>query len=319
MTLRRRHLLALAAAAATPLAFAQAYPERPIKLIVAFAAGSATDIMARAYAEKLKEGLGQPIVVENRPGAAGAIGAELAAKSPADGYTLLLNTSAMAISPWVSRPAFDFQKDLVPIARAADTPYVLTVDARLPIRSLDELIAHARSQPGKLACATYGIASPPHLALELLKASAGVDIVHVPYRTFAQALPDLMSGQLQCSIDVPTSPAPHVRAGKLRALAHTGAAPMEAYPTAQPFGQRYPQATVVGWQAIFAPAGTPPAIVARLRTEWAKVLASPDITQKIRDAGFQPSGLAMEPFTAEIAADHAKFGRIIKERNIRLE
>lgn len=296
------------------------YPDRPVRLIVAFAPGGAPDIMARAYAEKLKEQLGQPVVVENRPGATGAIGADAVAKAPADGYTLLLNSSAMVINPWVVKQPFDFQKDLVPVLRTAQTPYVLTVSAKLPVQSLDELVAYAKKHPGKLSCATYGVASPPHLALELFKAAAGLHIVHVPYRTFTQALPDLASGQLGCSIDPPTVPAAHVTKGTIRALAHTGEGVMEAFPGAEPFGKRFPSATVVGWQAVFAPAGTPAPVLRRLRTEWTKAITSPEVQQKIRSAGFLPGGDAsVEAFTRSIAADHEKFGRIIRDQNIRLE
>lgn len=306
-------LAVLGAQAQTP------YPDRPIKLIVAFAPGGAPDIMARAYAEKLKEQLGQPIVVDNKPGATGAIGADLVAKATADGYTLLLNSSAMVINPWVVKQPFDFQKDLVPVIRTAETPYLITISPKLSIRNLDEFIAHATQNPGRLLCGTYGVASPPHLALELLKKEAGIDVVHVPYKTFGQALPDLMSGQLSCSIDPPTVPMQHVRAGKLRAIAHTGSVPMEAAPQVDAIGKRFPIAAVTGWQAIFAPAATPAPVLAKLRAEWQKAIASPDIAQKIRDAGFQPGGDSVEAFTRSFNADYDKFGRVIKDNNIRLE
>ncbi len=295
------------------------YPDRPVKLIVAFAPGGAPDVMARAYAEKLKELLGQPVIIDNKPGATGAIGADAVAKAPADGYTLLLNSSAMVINPWVVKQPFDFQKDLAPVVRTADTPYLLTVGPSLPIRNLDEFIAHAKKNPGKLLCGTYGIASPPHLALELLKKEAGIDVVHVPYKTFAQALPDLLSGQLSCSIDPPTIPMQQVRAGRIRAVAHTGTGVMEAAPQVDAIGKRYPVAAVVGWQAIFAPAATPAPILARLRADWQKVIGTPTITQKIRDAGFQPGAETVEAFARSIAADYEKFGRLIKDNNIRLE
>jgi tripartite-type tricarboxylate transporter receptor subunit TctC len=184
------------------------YPERPIKLVIAFAAGGAPDIMGRAYADRLREQLGQPVIVDNKPGATGAIGADAVAKAPGDGYTLLLNSSAMVINPWVVKQPFDFQRDLVPVIRTAETPYLMTINPTLPIRNLEEFVAYAKKNPGKLMCGTYGIASPPHLALELLKKEAGIDVVHIPYKTFAQALPDLLSGELACSIDPPTVPAP---------------------------------------------------------------------------------------------------------------
>lgn len=301
-------------------ALAQAsFPDRPLRLIVAFAPGGAPDMMARAYAEKLKAQLGQPVIVDNRPGATGAIGADAVAKAQPDGYTLLLNSSAMVINPWVVRQPFDFQKDLAPVVRTAETPYIMTINPALPIRSLDEFVGYARKNPGKLMCATYGIASPPHLSLELLKKEAGIDVVHVPYKTFSQALPDLVSGQISCSIDPPTVPAPHVRAGRIRAIAHTGSGRMDMFPDVDAIGSRYPVAAVVGWQAIFAPSGTPPPVLARLRSEWQKVITSPEVAQKIRDAGFQPGGDAIDAFIRSIASDYDKFGRVIRDNNIRLE
>lgn len=309
-------LLALAAT----LAGAQGtYPDRPVRLIVSFAPGSAPDIMARAYAEKLKEGLGQPIVVDNRPGATGAIGADAVSKAPADGYTLLLNSSAMVINPWVVKQPFDFQKDLTPVIRTAFTPYVMTVSAKLPIHTLDEFISYAKKYPGKLSCASYGVASPPHLAFELFKVAAGIDVVHVPYKTFAQALPDLISGDVSCSFDVPTPLGAHIASGRIRAIAHTGESATDGFPSAEAFGKRFPTAVVVGWQAIFAPAATPAPVLQRLRDEWQKAIANPDVQQKIRAAGFLPGGDALEAFARSISADHDKFGRIIKHNNIRLE
>jgi tripartite-type tricarboxylate transporter receptor subunit TctC len=311
---------AVAAVASLACAHAQTpYPDRPIKLIVAFSPGGAPDIMARAYAEKLKEQLGQPVIVDNRPGATGAIGADLVAKAPSDGYTLLLNSSAMVINPWVVKQPFDFQKDLAPVVRTADSVYLLTISPKLPIQTLDEFIAYAKKNPGKLQCGTYGIASPPHLALELFKKEAGVDIQHVPYKTFGQALPDLLSGQLSCSLDPPTVPLQQVRAGRIRAVAHTGPGTLEAWPQAEGWGKRYPAAAVIGWQAIFAPAATPAPVLAKLRTEWQKAIASPEIAQKIREAGFQPAAEGLDAFNRAIATDYEKFGRVIKENNIRLE
>ena len=162
--------------------------------------------------------------------------------------------------------------------------------------------------------------SPPHLALELFKHAAGVNILHVPYKTFSQSLPDLMSGQLGCSIDLPTLVAAHVKSGQLRAIAHTGTGSMSMYPGVEPFGKRFPGATVVGWQGIFAPSSTPKPVVERLRADWAKVLANPELQQKIRDAGFQSSSSpSVDVFAKEIATDYEKFGKVIKATGIKLE
>lgn len=295
------------------------YPDRPIKLVVAFAPGGAPDVMARSYGEKLKQQMGQAIVVDNKPGATGAIGAEFVVNAPADGYTLLLNSSALTINPWVKKQNFDFRRDLAPVARTADTPYLLTVNPQLPIHNLTEFIEYAKKNPGKMMCATYGVASPPHLALELLKKEAGIDVIHVPYKTFGQALPDLLSGQIGCSIDPPTAPAAQVSAGRIRAIAHTGDHTMEAFPKVDAIGKRYPVATVVGWQAIFAPAATPPAVLSKLRYEWQRALSSPALQKTIRDAGFEPSRGTVDDFAKAINTDYEKFGRIVKDNNIQLD
>lgn len=318
--MRFHSLIALVGLMAVGVAHAQGvYPDRPIKLIVAFAAGSATDIMARAYAEQLGKQVGQPVLVDNRPGATGAIGAEAVAKAPADGYTLLLNSSAIVINPLVKKQTFDYRKDFAVVARPADTPYLVTVNPKFPIHNLNEFIDYARKNPGKLMCATYGVASPPHLALELLKKEAGIDVIHVPYKTFGQALPDLVSGQLSCSIDPPTVPAKHAASGSIRAVAQTGNAPMPTFPSVDPIGKRFPVATVVGWQVVYAPAATPAPILSKLRSEWSQALASPAVQKAIRDAGFEPSKGTLDDFKKEIEADHEKFGRVIKDNDIRLD
>lgn len=313
-------LIALAGVHAATTTQAQApYPSRPIKLVVAYAAGGAPDTMSRAYVEKFKEFVEQPVIVENRPGATGSIGADYVAKAPADGYTLLVNSSALVVNPWVMKPAFDIRKDLVPVVRTAVTPYLMTISPHVPAKNFDEFIAYTKNNPGKVACGTYGIASPPHLHLEMLKKAAGIEILHVPYKTYMQALAGLMSGQVQCSIDPPTIPIPHVQAGKIRAIAHTGEGVMPLFKDITAIGKRYPGTGVVGWQAIFAPAGTPVPILAKLRADWQKVILDPKIGEKIRAFGFEPGGDSIDVFAQEILDDYDKYGRIIKDNNIRLQ
>lgn len=316
---RLRRLALLLGAALIPALAAAQFPDRTVRLVVPYAAGGAADLLARSYADKLKEQIGQTVVVENRPGATGSIGTDAVVKAPADGYTLVLNSSAVVINPWLFKQPFDVLTDLTPVARTAETPYVVFVGADLPVQNLDEFIAYARDNPGKLACSTYGNGSPTHLALELLKKSAGLDILHIPYKTFAQALPDLFSGQLGCSFDLPTVAAPFVQSGKLRAIAHTGVGPMTMYPQAEPIGKRYPSATVIGWQAVFARSSTPAPVIERLRTEWDKVVSSPDVQQRIRESGYMKSSGTISDFEKELTSDHEKFGKVIKETGIRLE
>jgi tripartite-type tricarboxylate transporter receptor subunit TctC len=321
-TMKRRkslsYLLAATAMLAPALAAAE-YPDRPVRLVVAAGAGTTADMLARSYADKLKNQLGQPIVVDNKPGANTAIGADAVAKAPGDGYTIGLTSSALVINPWIGKQPFNFAKDLTPVARTGETPYIVTVSAQLPIQNLDEFVAYAKKNPGKLGCGTYGVGSPPHLALELLKQAAGVNILHVPYKSSAQALPELLSGQLGCVVEPPPGTLAHIKTGRLRVIAHTGDRPMSTYPAAEPIGKRYPGAAVVGWQAFFAPSSSPKPVLERLRAEWAKVLASPDIEQKIRDAGFEPAKGSVDDFTKTVAADYEKFGNIIKDAGIRLE
>lgn len=295
------------------------YPERPLRLIVPFQAGGAPDTMARGYAERLGAQLKQPIVVENRPGATGAIGSENLLRSAPDGHTLLVNSSAMTIVPWVVKQSFDALDDLTAVARTADTPYVITIHPGLPIQNLDDFIEYARKHPGELSCATYGVASPPHLALELLKKAADIDILHVPYKGFAQTLPDLSTGRLSCSIDPPTALLPHIASGTIRAIAHTGSRPLQAVPQAAALGERYPETEVIGWQGIFVHAKTPAPIVERLRAEWADVLADEKVVDLIRVSGFEPAGQGVDDFVETIRADHQRFGQIIAERGIRLD
>lgn len=310
--------------AVSPAWSQSSYPDKPIRAIVAWPAGGTTDTMGRIYLDKLKDLMGQPIIVENKPGATGSIGAEAAAKSPGDGYTLLVNSSTMVINPWVMKLQYDLQKDLTPIVRTADAAYVLTVNPKLPVKNFEEFISFAKKNPGKVLCGTYGVASPPHLAMELLNKEAGIDIGHVPYRTYLQSMTDLLSGQLTCSVDPPTVVISHVQAGKVRAIAHTGSGALPGatgnlFADIEPFGKRYPGAVVTGWQGVFVPSSTPAPIVARLRTEWRKVIADPEVAAKIRSYGFDPAGDDVQAFIKAIGDDYEKFGRVIRDRNIRLD
>jgi tripartite-type tricarboxylate transporter receptor subunit TctC len=311
-------LLLMGYAALVPMVAAAQYPDRPIRFIVASGAGSSADVLSRIYAEKLKVQLGQPVVVENRPGATGAIGADAVAKAPGDGYTILLNSSALTINPWIARQPFNVLQDLSPIARTADTPYIVTVNAQT-YRDFDQFLAHAKTNPGKVQCATYGIGSPPHLALELFKRASGAHILHIPYKTSSQAIPEILSGQLDCIVEPPPGAQALIKSGRLRVIAHTGAVPSSVFADAEPIGRRYPSAAVVGWQAILAPSSTPKPVLERLRTEFAKVIDSPDVQARVREAGFQPATEPVEEFANTIRSDYEKFGKIIKDSGIKLE
>lgn len=289
-----------------------AFPERPIRLIVAFGPGGSIDVVARILAEKMRASLGQPIVVENRPGAAGNIGAQSVASSAPDGYTVLMTTSAIAISPWMSPTSLDPAKDLVAVTRIALSPYVLVVRPSLPVKSLEEFVALAKAEPGKLTCSTYGVGSPPHLALELFKQAAGIDFVHAPYRGFGQALPDLMSGLLSCAMETPANIEQHVRAGTVRPIAVTSPAALAMFPGAVPLSSVYPGVMVEGWQAIFLPAGTPQPVVERINAEFVKAVRDPEVGKRLREIGFDPVGDSSEEATAVFKRDYERFGAVIR-------
>jgi tripartite-type tricarboxylate transporter receptor subunit TctC len=318
-SLARKRLAGLFLVLAASGVTAQAvFPDRPIKLIVPFAAGGTADTAARSLAERVKATTGQAVVVDNKVGATGNIGAQAVVAAPPDGYTILFHSSAVVINPWMMKVAFDIQKDLVPITQIASTSYVMTVAANHPAQTAEDFLAIARKSPGKTSCMTYGIGSPPHLWLELLKQAAGVDILHVPYRAFGQALPDLVSGRLDCIIEPPTTVIPQVRSGTIRALVVTGAA-LEQLPGVPSISKLYPTAAVEGWQGLFAPAGTPKPVIAKLHAEFAGAVHTPEVAKRIRDAGFRPVGGTPDALGGIISEELAKFGDVIRKRNIKAE
>jgi tripartite-type tricarboxylate transporter receptor subunit TctC len=296
-----------------------AFPERSIRLIVAFPPGGSIDVVARILAEKLRASVGQPIVVENRAGAAGNIGAQSVASAAPDGYTVLMTTSAIAINPWMSPTSLDPTRDLLAVTRVALSPYVLVVRPTLPVKSLEEFVALAKAEPGKLTCSTYGVGSPPHLALELFKRAAGIDFVHAPYRGFGQALPDLMAGLLSCAMETPANIEQHVRAGTVRPIAVTSPAALEMFPGATPLVAAYPDVVVEGWQGIFVPAGTPQPIVERINAEFVKAIRDPDVVKRLREIGFDPVGDTSEQATNVFRRDYERFGTVIRELKLKAE
>ncbi|MDB5619903.1 tripartite tricarboxylate transporter substrate binding protein [Tardiphaga sp.] len=296
-----------------------AYPERPIRWVVATPPGGSLDVVARILAEKLRTSLQQTIVVENRAGAAGSIAAQSVASSAPDGYTVLMTTTAMVINAWMSPTSLDPIKDLQAVTRVALSPYVLVVGPSLPVTNLDEFIAYAKKEPGKLTCSTYGVGSPPHLALEAMKRAGELNIVHAPYRGFGQALPDLMSGLLSCSVDTPANVAQHVRAGTIKAIAVTSPKALEMFPGAMPMAERYPDVEVVGWQGVFVPANTPQPIVDKINEELVKVISEPEVIKRLRDIGFDPVGDSSASAAAIAKTDYDRYGGIIKALNLKSE
>jgi len=295
------------------------YPERPVRLVVPFVAGGSIDRVARLLAERLQNSIGQAVIVDNRTGATGNVGTQAVVTAPPDGHTLLMQTSALAISPWLSKLPFDVEADLVPVTRIARTPYALVARKSLPVDTLDAFLAYAAAHPGKLTCSSYGVGSPPHLALELIKQAAKLDIVHAPYRSFSQAVPSLVSGQVDCSIDTLTNVQPQLEAGVVRLLGVTAAEPFQLFPDAVPIAQHLPGTELEGFQLLFVAKGTPPAIVERIHAEFARALRDPEIERQLRSMGFVPVGDDPTSAAEGFKKDYERFGKLIGDRRIRAE
>lgn len=322
----RRSLPALLLAtgmALAPAAFGQAYPNKPIKIVVTFPAGGGADYVARVIAPKLSDALGQPVLVENRAGANGAIGNEFVAKSPPDGYTLLLAAAGpLTIAPNLyEKQATDPFRDFEPISRVGSSASVLVVNPAVAAHSLADLTALAKANPGRLNFGSSGNGGVPHLAGELYKRMAGVDLVHVPYKGLAPAIADLLGGQVQVLFADVGLIAPYVKAGKLRAIAITGkqrSAMLPDVPTMIEAGLPGYRAGA-SWWGLLAPAGTPSAIIARLNTEVVKVLSTPEIKSKFAAQGVEPAPTTPKQFAALIREDYDTWAKVIKEAHIKAE
>ena len=320
-SMRRRILTALPAALLLCLgaeARAQAYPVKPLRLIVADAAGGAPDQLGRALAAKLSESLGQQVVVDNRPGASGALGADIAARSPADGYTLLLTTTSIyAILPSLKRNlTYDPVRDFVPISRIASASNVLVINASLPVQSVAELVALAKSKPGVLNYASAGVGSPAHLAGEMLNLLAGIKLTHVPYKGAAPALLDVIAGSAQLIITSPISAGAHMKAGRVRALAVTGSARNPSLPELPTIAETVPGYEISQSWGIVAPAGTPAPVLKRLNDEILAVMNLPEVREQVARTGAVPAGDSAEAFQAFMAKERQRLQDVITKTGI---
>jgi len=319
---RLGRLLAAAAIALLAAAGAQAqdYPTRPIKVVIAFPAGGPTDFVGRLLADRLKDLLGQPVIIENKAGANGAIGADFVAKSAPDGYTLFLTTSgAVTITPNLRTDTpYDTLRDFAPISRVVSVNEVLAVRPDLAAKSAKDLAAMAMAKPGALAFASTGVGSPPHLALELFQAAAGVKFVHVPYRGAAPAITDLLGGQVIAMFaDAPVL-LPQIQAGKLKALAVAAAQRNPVLPDVPTLvEQGYAGMDADNWYGLLAPAKTPPAIVARLNAALRAALADADVKQKLVKTGAVPTPSTPEEFARFLRDELARWGKVIREKGIK--
>ena len=319
----RRYLAAIVAMAAglSAAAATAQYPTKPVRIIVHIPPGGAPDIAARLLAERLTETMGQPFVVENRPGSNGVIAAELTVKAPPDGHTLLLAPdSVIVINPHLyARLPYDPLRELTPVATVAANDFVLSINPALPVKTFAEFIEYARKANPPLAYASGGNGSQHHLTMEMLKKRAGIELVHVPYRGGAPATTATVSGEV-AAMFAGSSTAPQIRAGNLRALAVTGDKPSSAFPELPTIAQTYPGFSNSIWLALFAPAGTPADAVARLREETNKALAQADLREKLNRAGGLDSFVTTpDGFAALIREDYAKYKKIVAEIGIKVD
>src|SRR5215813_2069505 len=325
MKLPRRAFVRLAGgAAALPFVqrtgWAQAYPSRPVKIIVGFTPGGLADLSARMPAQVLSERLKQQFIIENRPGAATAIATEAVIRSPADGYTLLQLAASVAVNQAVNeKQSFNILADLAMVAGTITSPLILVLHPSLPVSTVPEMIAYAKENPGKIALASYGTATTSHVAGELFKMMTQTNMVHVPYRGSAPMLTDLISGQVLASMDTVTSSLPHIRTGKLRAIAVTTLKRSVFLPNVPTINEFLPEFDVTAWNGIAAPKGTPAAIISKLNSEINAVFGDPAISAKVTELGAEVFRASPAELNAMLAADVAKWQKVVTYANIKPE
>ena len=298
---------------------ADAYPSKPIRFILPYAPGGAVDTVGRIIAQKLADGLGQAVVPENKPGAGSTIGTELAVKSKPDGYTLVMGSASITITPSLYKLSYDVTKDLAPVAMCATGAQVLLVHPSLPVSDLKELVAYAKANPGKLNFGTGGVGNPGHLAIELLKSLAQIDLVHVPYKGAGPAMIGLVGGEVKVQASSIPAAVPHIQSGKVKALAVLGnerSALLPNVPTSKEAGME--QLVVISRYGFLAPAGTPREIIDRLNAVWAKAATMPDTREKLKKVGEEPLASTPEEYLAFLQTEIPRWGKVIKEANIKV-
>jgi tripartite-type tricarboxylate transporter receptor subunit TctC len=318
--LRRQFLQLFGAAAALPaasrLVWAENYPTRPVRIVVGFPPGAATDIIGRLIAQSLSERLGQQFIVEKKPGAGSNLAAEEVAKAAPDGYTLLAMTVTNSVNQTLyTELSFDFVRDIIPVASTIRAASVMEVNLSVPAETVPEFIAYAKANPGKINYASFGYGTAPNMAAELFKMMTGVDVVHVPYRS--SFMPDLLSGQMQLAFTPIPLTVANIRAGKLRALAVTGTTPSDALPGTPTVAQFVPGYEANVWHGIGAPKGTPAEIVNKLNTEINAVLSDPAMKEKFANLGAEPAPMTLAAFGKFIADQIDKWGKVVKFANIK--
>jgi len=315
----RLFLLSLVCALFSGGAAAQSYPDRPIRWIVPFPPGGGADATARTISQKITDNTGKTILVDYRPGAGGNIGTEFVARAPADGYTVLQTTNGHTIQPHLRKLSWDAIKDFTPITVVASYPLLIVVHPSVPAQTLQELVAYAKKNPGKLTYGSSGPGGPLHIGAEIFKHTAGVDILHVPYKGNAPMTLAVVSGEVSMVFDSMTGPLPHIRAGKLRALGYMGekrSPQLPDVPTAKEAGI---PAVYAAWNGMLAPAGTPPEAIAWLHREIVKAVASPEVSGRLTSLGYVPGTMPQAEFAKTIATDLERFGKIIRDTGIKVE
>jgi tripartite-type tricarboxylate transporter receptor subunit TctC len=300
-------------------ACAAEFPARPVRLIVPFPPGGPLDIVGRVLARRLSEQWSQPVVIDNRGGASGAIGTGELAKSAPDGYTLLVNSTPLVATPHLQKLQYDTLRDIVGVSQIAGIDYVLVATPKSGIGSVEDLIERARAQPGKLNYASAGTGSGQHLFVELMKGAAGANLHHVPYKGAAAAVQAVLAGEVDVMFEVSVGVLPQIKAGKLRPLLVTGTKPIDALPGVPPFDRVFPGVGIEAWHGLFAPAATPAPLLQQIAADARTAVLSPEIAARLRELGFQPSGLPYPGFQEVVARDLERWGKVIRDNNIRAD
>lgn len=320
--IKRAFCLALLTGLSWMGATAAEFPEKPIKIIVPYAPGGGGDILARMYADRLKAELGQPVIIDNKPGGGTLIGSEMVAKAPADGYTLLFTTNSVLIAPILNAAAakFDPVKDLTPVVPIGSIAMVLAAHPAVPANTAAELIAYLKKNPGKVSFASAGTGGITHLAGELFKARAGVSMTHIPYKGAAPALNDLMGGQVELLFDAMITANPHIKSGKLKAIGVANATRWEGSPEVPTIAESgLPEFKMSGWYGVLAPAGTPAKVLERLNADSNKIIKSPEFAAKLRENGLSPMGGDLESYRKTVREEFGTWQKVIKDGNITIQ
>ena len=320
MSITKSLAIALALVAGDAVAQSPAYPVKPVRLVVPSSPGGGTDILARVLAQKMSESLGQQFVVENRPGAGQVIGIEAVARSAPDGHTLLMAASAIVINEVLyAKPPYDTLRDFAPVTLVASLPNILVVHPALPVKSVRELIALAKTRPGQLNYSSAGSGTSPHLSMELFRLMAGITLTHVPYKGTGPATVDLVAGQVQLSMPNVLTALPQIKGGKLRALGVTSAKRATGLPDIPAIAETVPGYEAIQWYGLLAPAGTPREIVGKVQAETARILVLPEVKARLASDGADSVGNRPDEFAAYIRAELAKWGKVVKTGGITLE